>query len=71
MGDLKVGTTANYLLHQPTNGVYIFVLEGEIEVTGEKLSKRDALGVWDTDQFKVTASANAKVLLMEVPMELS
>lgn len=71
MGELDSGTTEIYQLHQSKNGVYIFVLEGEIEVAGEKLSKRDALGIWESDQFEVTASTDAKVLLMEVPMELN
>lgn len=71
MGDFNEDTTASYQLHQSSNGVYLFVLEGEVEIAGETLNRRDALGVWDTDQIELTATSQAKVLLMEVPMELA
>jgi redox-sensitive bicupin YhaK (pirin superfamily) len=49
-------------------GVYVFVIEGDIEVNGEQLYRRDALGVWDTDSIKIVATANSKILLIDVPM---
>jgi redox-sensitive bicupin YhaK (pirin superfamily) len=45
-----------------------FVLEGQVEVEGQVLDRRDGLGVWDADQLTVKASADSEVLLMEVPM---
>jgi len=44
-------------------------IEGEIEVNGEKLEKRDALGVWNTNEIEIKANTNAKFLVMEIPME--
>ncbi|MEX2380068.1 MAG: pirin family protein, partial [Vicingaceae bacterium] len=61
MGEFDAGTTANYQLHQSTNGVYLFVLEGDVEIAGEKLGKRDGLGIWETDQLELTAKSEAKV----------
>ena len=40
-----------------------------IEVNGEKLEKRDALGLWDTSEIEIKAVTNAKFLIMEIPME--
>ncbi|MEL7534121.1 MAG: hypothetical protein AAFN10_22630 [Bacteroidota bacterium] len=37
---------------------------------GQDLAKRDGFGVWDTDEIRVKASSDAKVLLMDVPMRL-
>ena len=48
--------------------MYAFILEGEVEVNGETLSKRDGMGVWDAESIHVKATKNARVLLMEVPM---
>jgi redox-sensitive bicupin YhaK (pirin superfamily) len=50
------------------NGLYFFVIEGEIEVAGQKLSKRDGFGIWDTDKVNVKALTTSRVLLMDVPM---
>ena len=44
-------------------------IEGEIEINGERLSKRDALGIWDTPEIDIKATTAAKFLVMEIPME--
>lgn len=71
IGKFSKGNSDNYQIKKEGNGVYAFILDGEVEINGEKLSKRDGMGIWDTDSFQVEASENARVLLMEVPMSLS
>lgn len=68
MGDFTHPTSLNYDLKDPKNGVYIFVLEGNLKVETEDLTRRDALGIWETDSLEVKAEAHTKVLLMEIPM---
>jgi redox-sensitive bicupin YhaK (pirin superfamily) len=62
-------TTKTYNLNKKGNGVYVFVLSGEVEVNGQALDTRDGLGIWDTDSFEVKAIADTEFLMMEVPME--
>jgi len=33
------------------------------------LNTRDGFGIWDTDEFTISAGTDAEFLLMEVPME--
>jgi redox-sensitive bicupin YhaK (pirin superfamily) len=47
------------------------VLEGEVTVEGQALGKRDGFGVWDTDTISMKATKDARVLLMDVPMQVS
>jgi len=68
VGQFNEDTTTGYDLKREGNGVYAFVLEGEAEIEGQSLGKRDGFGIWDTDHFSVKAHAGAKILLMEVPM---
>jgi quercetin 2,3-dioxygenase len=68
LGTLKAGFAEEYQLHQSGNGVYAFVLEGEVEIDGEKLNKRDGMGVSDTQSITIKASSDAELLLMEIPM---
>ncbi len=68
LGSFIQGTTDQYKIKKEGNGVYAFILDGEVEINGEKLSKRDGMGIWNTDSFSVKATENARVLLMEVPM---
>lgn len=62
------GTAKEYALHKNTNGVYAFIIEGDVTINGQKLNKRDGFGVWDVDKIKVEADSDAEVLLIEVPM---
>lgn len=69
LGKFGKGISSEYLLNIKSNGVYVFVIEGELTVNGQKLSKRDGLGVWDVDKLNLVADKDAEVLLMEVPMK--
>lgn len=70
LADFDAGKTAEYQVHKAGNGVYAFVLKGDVSINGQALSTRDGLGIWDTDKFTIEASSDAEFLLMEVPMEL-
>lgn len=70
MVDLDAEKEVVYDFNLKTNGLYIFVLEGSIEAGGQTLERRDGLGVFDTDAITLKATADASVLLMEVPLQL-
>lgn len=66
--DLDKEKLMNYKIHTKGNGTYLFLIEGKIIIADEKLSKRDGIGIWDTDEFTITASDNSQILIIEVPM---
>lgn len=68
MGEITAGSEMEYALHGSGQGLYFMVMEGEAEVMGQRLSRRDAIGVWDTGAVPIKASADCTVLLIEVPM---
>lgn len=70
LGKFSKGNSDDYKIKKPGNGVYVFVLEGDVEINSEQLSKRDGMGIWDTETIHVTATDNARVLLMDIPMNL-
>ena len=57
-----------YKLHNPKNGVYAFILEGDVSINEEKLNRRDALGIQEVELLTIVANTDAKLLLMEIPM---
>jgi hypothetical protein len=64
------GITLDYTIKKDGNGVYAFVLSGEVSIEGHALTARDGIGIYDTDKITVAAKSDgAEVLLMEVPME--
>ena len=70
LGKFDPGSTDTYTLKKEGNGVYAFILEGEVEINGQKLEKRDGFGLWETDSFDFKSLTKSRVLLMEVPMSL-
>ncbi|MDN3656143.1 pirin family protein [Ferruginibacter paludis] len=61
----------DYNLKKSTNGVYAFVIKGNFSIAGIELNQRDGLGISNTKKISLKAnSADAEVLLMEVPMTL-
>lgn len=68
MSDIENGKTINYKINTKENGVYIFLIDGEISVGEEVLHKRDGMGIWEADEISITANLNSQVLLIEVPM---
>ncbi len=68
MGEFNKDTHLKYALNKSGNGVYVFVINGDVEVENESLSTRDAIGIWDTDVINFKTTPDTKVLLMEVPM---
>lgn len=68
LGEFEKGQEQSYELNDKSNGIYAFVLEGNITIEGQNLNKRDGFGIWETDKISITADSDTKLLLMEVPM---
>jgi len=69
LSDFDNGFSKKLALKKEGNGFYIMNIEGEIEVNGQKLGRRDAVGIWETNEIQIKANSNAKFLVMEIPME--
>lgn len=57
-----------YAVKEKGNGVYAFILSGELSINDQKLNTRDGFGITEIDNFKIIADSDAEILLMEVPM---
>jgi redox-sensitive bicupin YhaK (pirin superfamily) len=68
LGKFEGGRTETYQLKNKNNGVYVFILEGEVEIEGQKLGKRDGFGIWETDEIQMKSVEKSRILLMEIPM---
>ncbi len=56
-----------YNLNKPSNGVYLFVISGEVNIENENLQARDGIGISEADSINLSAT-EAEVLFIEVPM---
>lgn len=69
LGIFEKDTSITYKINIPENGVYLFLIEGEIEVDNQIIKPRDAMGIIDFNQFEIKINSKAKILLVEVPMQ--
>ncbi len=70
LGNLDAGYKTEYNLKAKENGVYVFVLSGELNLNKQLLNQRDGFGIWNIDKLEIEAKTNAEILIMEVPMTL-
>ena len=68
LGKFDKGVSTEYIIKGTGNGVYVFILSGDVEINEQMLNARDGFGIWDTDRFTITADNDAEFLVMEVPM---
>ena len=65
---LDEGKSLNIDLKSKNNGIYIFVVEGAIDVENNEFLRRDAIGVFDSDKVSISSKSDCDLVIVEVPM---
>ena len=68
LSDFETNFSKTYSINKPSNGMYVFVISGTITVDGQLLNTRDGFGITNFETLEITATSDAKFLLMELPM---
>lgn len=69
LGEFEPDFETTYTLKKKGNGIYAFVLKGNLTINGQELNTRDGFGIWNIDAIDIKANSNVELLLMEVPMQ--
>jgi len=67
--DLDENTEFAYNIKSENHGLYVMVVEGEINIDDEILGKRDAIGISETKSVNIKAKSASELLFIEVPMQ--
>lgn len=70
LANLSKNKSATYLIRKEGNGVYAFILNGNVTISGQDLEPRDGLGIWETDSLTIQAGTDAEILLIDIPMKI-
>lgn len=70
LGDFDQGVASIYQVKDKANGLYVFVIKGDIKVNGQQLNERDGYGIWGLDTVSFEACTDSSILLMDVPMKV-
>jgi redox-sensitive bicupin YhaK (pirin superfamily) len=68
LGNIENGKKIKYKNFKPRNGSYLLVIKGKINLLGEELSTRDAIGIWEENQIEISAEDDTDLIIVEVPM---
>lgn len=67
--DLEANQEITYQLHNPASGLFIFVIEGDLQSADQKFSKGDSLELSEiSEPVKLQAKQNSQLLFIEVPL---
>jgi redox-sensitive bicupin YhaK (pirin superfamily) len=61
--------SVDYEMSRKGNGAWIMVIEGSAEIDGKQFSKRDAIGVTETDKINILSKEGSELLIIDVPMQ--
>ncbi len=67
-GNLVKDFELNYSIKKKENGLYVFVINGNVNVSGTELRKRDGIGINDADEVVFHAVSDCDLILLDIPM---
>lgn len=70
LADIEENKQVEYRINKAGNGIYLFVIKGELEVADQKLQKRDGMGITGVESLNIKAVAESKLLLIETAMRV-
>lgn len=70
LANLSKSKSTTYTIRKKGNGVYAFILTGNVTINEQTLAPRDGFGIWETDSITIQADTDAEILLIDVPMQI-
>ena len=70
LANVSKGFNTTYQIHKEGNGVYAFILNGNVTINDQALESRDGFGIWETRSITLQADTDAEILLIDVPMKI-
>ncbi len=62
---------SNYQIKKAGNGVFIMVIDGEIEIDNVKLKQRDAIAIENINTIEIRVNSLTKLIAIEVPLNFT
>ena len=69
LGDFDKNKTTAYKINNQKNGVYVFVIDGDVKIENNQLKSGDAAEIMETNMIKFKTSEESKILVIEVALK--
>jgi redox-sensitive bicupin YhaK (pirin superfamily) len=68
LGEFDESKIVKHHMASTKHGVYVFVIEGMVTISGQELHRRDGMGIQNEEFVLMDIASNSKILLIEVPV---
>lgn len=68
LGYFDAAQEINYSFQPLNKCLFVFSIEGKIQVNETDLQDRDAIGIWETDSIKINCEGQSHFLIIETPI---
>ncbi len=68
LGKWDAGQKTSYQIKDAHNGLFLMVIEGEIQINESSLAQRDAIGITDSTQADIEVVKPSFLLAIDIPM---
>ena len=68
LGEFDESNIVKHQMASTKHGVYVFVIEGMVTISGQELQRRDGMGIQNEEFVLMDIASNSKILLIEVPV---
>ncbi len=68
LGSFEAGKDSNYKFHRKENGVYLFLIEGELVFENNTIERRDAIAISESESVDFKTNKDSEILIVEVPL---
>jgi redox-sensitive bicupin YhaK (pirin superfamily) len=68
LGIFDAGQKLDYHFNSLNKALFVFTIDGELDIQGETISKRNALGIWNINEININVLQQSRFLIIEVPI---
>jgi redox-sensitive bicupin YhaK (pirin superfamily) len=68
IGLFDTGQKLTYNFNPANKCLFIFTIDGSINVSGKPVTKRDSIGIWDTGQAEIECLNDTQFIIIETPV---
>jgi redox-sensitive bicupin YhaK (pirin superfamily) len=68
LGQFDSAQEVTYSFNPDNKCLFIFSIEGKVNINGTDINERDAIGIWETDTVPIHCDAGTHFLVIEIPV---
>ncbi len=68
LGYYDTRSAIDYHLNPTNKCLFIFLINGKLNINDKNLNEKDSIGIWDTDHIKIECEAGTEFIIIETPI---